>query len=415
VRTETITESKATPIALGPEDAAALNRLGRSLASKSKRHGLEDDEDAPDRTVIRCTPTSVEGTHSVRVSDAVGVVGVSDQLQIEVQPKIPLSHLIYLMTAAEELPRLDEQDAEVDFGENLLELIARWYVKAAEKLLRRGLIKDYSPRRDFLAAKRGRLDTVRTARAYYSGRIGFECEFDEFDTDTPLNRVVREGASVVVRNPSLTPQLRRDALRIRNRMDGVSGIRPHDLRVQSDRRAACYLPSLPLAKQLIRAEGRSLQSGTRDTWSFLIRTPEMIEAGLREVLRRSLAPRWSVEEGYAPARGAAVSFNPDLDFGEGLAVGDVKYKLATSDWNRSDLNQIVAFVAAYDCAEGAVFSFSGEGQVNPPDLGIGRHFIRSIHWDASGELSPVEAARQVAEATALWLSDVEAQGLEVVA
>ncbi len=198
-------------------------------------------------------------------------------------------------------------------------------------------------------------------------------------------------------------------------MDGVAGIRPHDLRVQSGRRSAHYLPSLPLAKQLIRAEGRSLRSGARDTWSFLIRTPEMIEAGVREVLRRSLAPRWSVEEGYAAARGAGVRFNPDLDFGKGLAVGDVKYKLATSDWNRSDLNQIVTFVAAYDCAEGAVFSFAGEGQVSRPDLGVGRHCIRSINWDASGALSPAEAAKQVAEAAALWLSAVEAQGLEVVA
>jgi len=395
--------------------ADALNRLGRSLASKSKRHGSEDDEDTPDRTVIRCTPTSVEGSYSVRVSDAVGVVGVSDQLQIEVQPKIPLRHLIYLMTAAEELPRLDEQDAEVDFGENLLELIARWYVKAAEKLLRRGLIKDYSPRRDFLAAKRGRLDTVRTARAYYSGRIGFECEFDEFDTDTPLNRVVREGASVVVRNLSLSPEIRREALRIRNRMDGVSPMEFGDLRADVDRRAGHYQPALPLAKQLIRAEGRSLRGGQRDTWSFLVRTPEMVEEGLRNILRDGLRPHWGVKRGYVTASGANVSFNPDLEFCGGIAVGDVKHKLQGVDWNRGDLNQIVTFVAAYGCAHGAVFGFREVSQQELPTVGVGHQLIRSIQWPVGPAVSPDEAAKHVIREAAAWLVDVDPRAVEAAA
>jgi 5-methylcytosine-specific restriction endonuclease McrBC regulatory subunit McrC len=220
VRTEYVTESKTTPVELEPDEAEALRRLGRSLASKSRWFGSDDDEETPDRTVIRCTQSDKEGVYDVRISDAVGVIGVLDRLQIQVQPKIPLSPLIHLMTAAEEVPRLDEQAAKVDLGENLLELMARWYVKEAEKLLRRGLIKDYSPRQDFLAAKRGRLDTMKTTRAFYAGRIGFECEYDEFDTDTALNRVVREGVSVVVRNPSLSDEIRREALRIRNRMDG---------------------------------------------------------------------------------------------------------------------------------------------------------------------------------------------------
>jgi len=413
-RRVSIKESKKTQVELDPEEAAALIGLGRSLASQTKRPGSQDDEDEPDRTVIRCTRTHKDGVYDVFVSNAVGVIGVLKRLQIEVQPKIPLSHLIHLMTAAEVVPRLDEQHADVDFGQNLLELIAQWYVSAAERLLRRGLIKDYSPRHDFLEAKRGRLDTVRTARAFYAGRIGFECEFDEFDTDTALNRVVREGASVVVRNPSLSTEIRQKALRIRNRMDGVSSVQVGDMRVEIDRRAGDYTPALPLAKQLIRAEGRSLRSGARDTWSFLVRTPDMVEEGLRNILRAGLAPHWTVKKGYAGATGAKVGFYPDLEFGGGVAVGDVKYKLQGMDWNRGDLNQIVTFVAAYDCSHGAVFSFREVGRSALPSLGVGRQHIDSIAWPVSEETTPEAAARSVVADAAAWLTATTPQ-VEAVA
>jgi hypothetical protein len=40
---------------------------------------------------------------------------------------------------------------------------------------------------------------------------------------------------------------------------------------------------------------------------------------------------------------------PDLVFDGGLAVGDVKYKDIDPERNRSDLYQVVAFAAGYDC------------------------------------------------------------------
>ena len=100
MRTKVITESTSTPLELVPEEVEALRHLGKSLASKTKRHGVDEEEEAPERTIIRCTRTDKEGVYDVRVSEAVGVIRVLDRVQIEVQPKIPLSHLIHLMTAA---------------------------------------------------------------------------------------------------------------------------------------------------------------------------------------------------------------------------------------------------------------------------------------------------------------------------
>lgn len=82
-------------------------------------------------------------TWRVRVRDAVGLVAVGD-LQLVVQPKIPRSHLLYLLAEAEAIPRLDEQRGALAAGLSLWELIALWFLDAAEHVLRLDLIRDYT-------------------------------------------------------------------------------------------------------------------------------------------------------------------------------------------------------------------------------------------------------------------------------
>lgn len=182
-------------------------------------------------------------TWRVRVRDAVGLVAVGD-LQLVVQPKIPRSHLLYLLAEAEAIPRLDEQRGALAAGLSLWELIALWFLDAAEHVLRLDLIRDYTPVEDELQLVRGRLAVLPTGRAYYQGRISLFCEYDDFRTDTPLNRVVRAGAEAVARSGVLSWSVRRRALRLVMRMDEVGPLESDDLRVRLDRRTAHYADAL---------------------------------------------------------------------------------------------------------------------------------------------------------------------------
>ena len=73
----------------------------------------------------------------------------------------------------------------------------------------------------------------------------------------------------------------------------------------------------------------------------------MVEIGVRRELTRRLASDLPIEKRRLAVDGLSKGMNPELVFGDVTAVGDVKYKLiASGEWPRSDLNQIVAFAAA---------------------------------------------------------------------
>ena len=44
-----------------------------------------------------------------------------------------------------------------------------------------------------------------------------------------------------------------------------------------------------------------------------------------------------------------MTFNPDLVFDNGLAVGHVKYKLSTGEWDRTDPYKVLAFACSRPC------------------------------------------------------------------
>src|SRR5437764_496587 len=100
-RVETLTENVDYELELAPAEARALEDLGRQLRSNRAWWGAElfEDPNVSDRrSVIRCQRLR-EDRWRVRVVDAVGVIAIN-QLQLVIEPKIPLPHLIYLLEAS---------------------------------------------------------------------------------------------------------------------------------------------------------------------------------------------------------------------------------------------------------------------------------------------------------------------------
>ena len=79
---------------------------------------------------------------------------------------------------------------------------------------------------------------------------------------------------------------------------------------------------MPLvARAFVEAAERLLRVGPNVAWSFLIRTPEMVERGLLAILADRLGSA-RVWKGHLPLPGSTLTFNPDLVFGGGRAVGE---------------------------------------------------------------------------------------------
>ena len=398
MRVERIVESTTYTLSLSETEAAALRRAGTRLASDKSWWGSVLPPSG--RTVIQCDPRG--GTDwSVRVQDAVGLVSLGD-LQIVVEPKIPASHLLFLFSQSEQLPRLDDQAASAGAESGLWELVARWFVRAALGVLRRDLIRDYSDAQDHLPVVRGQIEALPTARAFYAGRLDIHCQFEEFTADTPLNRIVKAAARVVRRSAFLSTEVRRDGARILARLADVGDLRSTDVLSTTDRRTSHYADCVSLARHILRSIGRSLDAGGHTAWTFLIRTPELVEAGVRTLLARSLGGQ-KVQKVGRQLSGSAMTVNPDLVFSPG-AVGDVKYKRWNGQWNRADLYEVVAFSAAFKVVDAVVIDFDDDIAGGTP-VNFGAIAVQRFAWPCS-VVEPIDAAARLVGAVGEWLNAI---------
>jgi 5-methylcytosine-specific restriction enzyme subunit McrC len=167
-RFEEIIESEPTIIHLTIEDAEKLTLLGKRLASNILWWGSRDEEER-EKSIINCYK-NVDGSWSLTVYNAIGVISVGE-LQITVLPKIPIDHFLYLANKSRIFPRVEEQITSITESKSLIELIAYWFVKSSEKLLRGELLKGYNEISDTLDIVRGRIQIFQTANAFYRGNI----------------------------------------------------------------------------------------------------------------------------------------------------------------------------------------------------------------------------------------------------
>jgi hypothetical protein len=391
-----VVESVEAHVTLSAEQAEALNRLGEQLASKATYWAQElDADEASQPSVIRCRPTLEQARWLLRVSDAIGMIVVGDQ-QIEVRPKIPPAHLLHLLQNSGAFPRIADTAAVPEPSSTLWTIVATASTHATERVLRRGLLNSYREERAKLKMVRGRPAPMPTAKRFYAGRIGAACVFEEFDEDTPFNRLLKAAAREVAHSRLLPDELRARARRMLLRMDHVGELLPGDFWTQPERRLMSYGDAIELAKHVLRRQGRGIRVGATAAWSFLVRTPEMVEAAIRNILRSNLDPRLDVrKKGKTPA-GTTINLNPDLLFGHPqFRLADVKYKVGQQNWARPDLYEVVAFAAGFGCRDAAILDFASF-RAQRSTAHVGDHRIVHIPWRTT-EAPPAEAESDFVE------------------
>ena len=285
-----LTESTPKAIALTKVQATALSELGKTLASKKQWWGDEDEEPTStvEKSVIRCAPR-IDGKWDVIVLNAVGVITTED-LDLFVEPKIPLAHAVHLFSRSDQFPRLSDNalKTHIATGQLLWRAVAQWFVMSVEQLLRDDLIRDYRGAIQEIPQARGHVNVFATTQCYLNCWLSMVCEYDEFDADNALNRVLKAALSKTQRMHALDVSVRDRAARAVLRFNDVGPLRPPDLRVWVDRHASRYSDSLALAKHVLWGTDRSIEVGPASARCFLLRTPDLIEAGVRSVLEKAL-------------------------------------------------------------------------------------------------------------------------------
>lgn len=400
MRTERLVESRSSVVELSPGEAASLVGVGRRLASQAT---WSTDPGGGPRSAVQCEPYG-HGRWNVRVPNAVGVVRV-EGLQLVVEPKIPLAHLLHLFERSGAFPRLDTSVADLSTAESLWPLVAGWYVASVERLLRSGLSSGYRDATADLAAARGRILAAATGRTLMKGGVSLRCEYQEFDVDTPLNRVLRAAAVAVMASPALGWGLRQRASRAVDHMEGVGRLLLSDFGdARPERHTSRYDVPVQLARHVLSATGRGLDAGDEYGYAFLIRTPEMAEEGLRRIAQAALADRTEVAKRTKFLRGSHHSLTPDVVFGTD-AVGDVKYRLWAGDWDRTDLYQLVAFATGFAVEHAVRLGFAPEEHGTSP-VRVGGVRLSTCDWTCDRVTSPAEAEAAFASRLLAWWSAV---------
>jgi len=413
-----IKESTSSILPLTAEQADELREIGRELASSSPewRHQELDeaDSDTPpkERTVISVTDRGVAG-YEVCPRGVIGVVGITTA-QIHIDPKISTRHFLHLMARAR--PELRQQRHRVAVADDasFRDVVFGWYVSEVQELLRHDLIRDYSEREDELRAVRGSVMVAPTTRKLLTGRLRVDCRFDEFNQNTPLNRVLLSALQVVVGNPHVDTRVRQSARRALARFGGVGARKPQDLRISKgplERRAHHYAPALTLASLIITNGTVAATQGRVQGRSFVIPSAALVEEGIRNILRSALPVKVRKEQRSAdflfPSVGK-LDFKPDLVFGGGSVVGDVKYRIARSaDWSSNERNQLLAFAAAFDSHRAVVVGFAEDPAHSPPAVSVGTSSpveLYAVNWQCAEDVEPAQAELLVIETVAEMLA-----------
>lgn len=342
------------------------------------------------------------GTHLLKFRNVVGVVRLGD-LQLQVVPKIPLSHFCHLMGRSEVAPRVDDSPTRVGSSRDLRELVCGWLLAEAERVVRLGLHRDYSEYEEELSEVRGSVQPVPTVLANLSGRVAVHCSYSELDEDAAINRLMKASCAALASDSTVDANQRRRARRLVLAMGPVGVLRESDWRFQATRLHARYSRVLQLAKLVLASRGASMEAGNVVGTCFLVPTPGIVESGLRNILANALSPIDVRKRGLRLTEGG-ITLNPDLVVDGGRIVGDVKYKYFGGDWDRASFNQIVAFASGFEAERGFIVGFRHrEDGLVPLPAAIGKIRVRKFAWVASHGTDPLLSESAIAEEIRTWI------------
>ena len=331
-----------------------------------------EDDEAPDYSPV-FTYLRPKGKEQLHVQNYVGAIRLADGVQIEVLPKISKrlgknaarDLLVRMLIELEDSPFFEGLAADLEAHDMpIFELLMRCFLEQVTTIVRKGIARTYVTQQDNLVYLRGKLQITEHIRrnSFNSSRVF--CEFDEYDVDRPINRLIK-GALLIVN------KLARDATnqqRCRELLfwfDGVPGTSDPRLdiqRMRRDRLVQHYSPAMPLCRLILFRLNPLTQQGENQVVSMLFPMEKVFEAYVGAKLPKQL-PGWRISE---QVTGRALveehlgrrmfELRPDLMLtsADRSAIADTKWKLIDQNSrsekygiSQSDVYQLFGYSKKY--------------------------------------------------------------------
>lgn len=302
----------------------------------------------------------------------IGAVLVGD-LAIEIQPKIPIDRVLFMVSYALDPKRWRETPFQ--FAESsLVEAVIPGFMVQVRRAFSRGVLQGYRIEEAALNTIRGRLRFDDQLRKRFGFFPPAEVRYDEFTEDIELNRLIKAAIFSLGQMRIRSDEARRSLRAFDSLLATVSLVHYDRQRlpdIHFNRLNEHYRPAVNLARLILRSMSVELAHGHVCTASFLIDMNYVFEdfvvVALREALGLSdrIFPQGAKGRSLRLDEAGLVEVKPDLSWWRGgrcLFVGDVKYKIDNADKGHNpDLYQLLAYLVATDLPTGILIYAAGDG------------------------------------------------------
>jgi 5-methylcytosine-specific restriction enzyme subunit McrC len=293
----------------------------------------------------------------------IGFVALDRQLQLELQPRVPLRRWLSWMALSEDFDRwrLPPGVIQAETLPGFYDRLVAWLANRVINRSRQGIYRTYRPDAASLPYVRGRLDVA--AALTTASPLALPCRFQTQSADVADNQIVRWTLEQVARSGHAAPETLRRVRRAVRALSGISASRWTAAEVAGrvrDGRAygrlnADYRPLHGLCALLLARAAPQIGEGDTPAAPFLIDGGALFE--------RAVA-RW-LQQTHRPVRDQeTVTLSPDLRFiidlvlydrhGDALCVMDTKYKTPSAAPGAADVAQVVAYAEARGCRRAAL-------------------------------------------------------------
>ena len=297
------------------------------------------------------------GAFQVTAGSVVGALRLGEDLELRINPKLPIRRVVYLLAHAAGLATWDESLLDLNDDAPLDVAIAAALLALSERALRRGPHSGYYEIAEDLSEVRGRLDTNEQRR-----RLGLPLPisviFDEYGTDIPENQLLLGAFKILQRLASLPLDLRQRLRRLGASLDGVrpAGSRDARRQVRFTRLNEHYRPAVALARVVLTGRTFDLAGGQRSITGFTVNMNQLFESFLTVSLTQALelrhGGRLHAQRHDHLDRSRGIGIVPDLTWitqKRPVAVIDAKYKtLQGARPSDDDLYQVITYSVALD-------------------------------------------------------------------
>jgi 5-methylcytosine-specific restriction endonuclease McrBC regulatory subunit McrC len=318
-------------------------------------------------------PVSFEGTDGCTLcaQQYVGVIEAGG-VCVEIYPKLDaalvsgadlddqrtrsvMGNLLWLLEESGYGGLVDAGEASVEESpEAIGDLLAWLFARRMRHQLAVGAPQEFLGRRDDIPFVRGHIRFARQAATLFNRPDVIACEWDEFTPDTPLARLLRCAAEVLlgrVRLPGAAADLRDTIAMLEDAepvspLEAISGAPSIGWSRRNARWRSCH----DLALAVLRGLGREMHAGRTESFVFLLDMNALFESFCARWIERqfSVPVHEQVRVGWLLSS-PLQRIGQDADFvwhmpGE-VCVGDAKYKIAWGgDWPRiDDLRQLICY------------------------------------------------------------------------